>query len=152
MDVKVRSEEVTVSFSGFRDFIAYGQAASQKYYSQILANLRKRVRRVRPQLLLDALTHSAHTKEFLAKESLIALEHLAFSSELSPFDICLFPIMKNQFMGSYYEVAEKIQKDMVAILNCLQEDDFQKCFDPWREIWNICADVGEKYIGGEHCS
>jgi hypothetical protein len=67
-------------------------------------------------------SHTAlYIKEFFEKELVIALKHLAFSSDLAPFDMCLFPIMKNQFTGSYFEVAEKIQKNILAILNGLQK-------------------------------
>jgi hypothetical protein len=83
-----------------------------------VVNLKKRFRRVRPEFFLVALTHSALQQGFLAKESLIVLDHLA------PSGLCLYPIMKNEFRASHFEVAEKIQEDMTAIFNGLQEDEF----------------------------
>jgi hypothetical protein len=47
---------------------------------------------------------------------------------------------------------EGIQKVMMAVLNNLQENNFWKCFNSWKEHWNSCRVVGGNYSEAGHCT
>jgi hypothetical protein len=57
--------------------------------------------------------------EFLAKKSIMVLEHPTYLPDLDPCDFFLFPTMKNHLKGSHFETVEEIQKVMMAFLNNL---------------------------------
>jgi histone-lysine N-methyltransferase SETMAR len=81
---------------------------NQHYYLEILARLREVVRRRRPELWPDAwilhhdnaLAHDAlAVREFLAKKSIMKLDHPPYSPDLAPCDFWLFPKLKTALKG-----------------------------------------------------
>jgi hypothetical protein len=60
--------------------------------------------------------------------------------------------MKNHLKGLYYQTMEVIQKAITAILNSLQENDFHKFVDCWKQHWNPCTAAGGNCSEGDHCS
>jgi hypothetical protein len=100
---------------------------------------------VRPELFSDkwilyhenTFTHTAlPIKEFLARKSIIVLEHV-ITHQISLCGFFLFPPMKNNFKRSYFETMERIQKVMMAFLNKFQDNDFWNHFNSKRHCcWN----------------
>lgn len=79
----------------YKGFVPTCLNIKRKFYLRVLEYLRYRVRRVRPNVILDnwivrhesALTHKALSiKEFSAKMSIVQLERQIFSSDLVPGD------------------------------------------------------------------
>jgi histone-lysine N-methyltransferase SETMAR len=85
------------------EFLELGQTVNQHCYLEILARLREVVRRRRPELWPDAwiLHHDiapAHNtltvQEFLAKKSIMKLDHPLYLPDLAPCSFWLFPKLK----------------------------------------------------------
>jgi hypothetical protein len=64
------------------------------------------------------------TNEFLAKKSILVLEHPTYSQDLTPCGCFPSPTMKNHLKRSYFETMEEIQKVTTATLNILEKNDF----------------------------
>ena len=79
-------------------WVPEGQTINQHYYLHVLAELRERIRKKRPELWKDkswvlhqdnAPAHSAlSVKRFLAKYSIPVLDHPPYSPDLAPCDFC----------------------------------------------------------------
>ena len=86
------------------EFVPTGQTVNQVYYLEVLKRLREKVRHKQPELFANnswILCHDnapAHTalsvREFLATKQIAVLEHPAYSPDLAPSDIFLFPKIK----------------------------------------------------------
>jgi transposase len=105
---------------------------------EILARLREAVRRRRPELWPDAwilhhdnaLAHDAlAVREFLAKKSIMKLDHPPCSPDLAPCDFFLFPKLKTALKGYRFSDTSDIQGHATTILQSIPEEEFQKCFE-----------------------
>jgi hypothetical protein len=57
----------------------------------------------------------------------------------------------SQSKGSHFESTEDISRATPAVPNNLQENDFMKFFDSWKQHWNSCTAAGRNYSEGDHC-
>jgi len=73
--------------------------------------------------------------------------HLPYSPDLAPRDF-LFPKLKMTLKGQRFQT-EEIQAESQAILNTLQENDFQECFKNWQHRWNHCQASEGDYFEGD---
>jgi hypothetical protein len=89
-------------------FIPQGQTVNEAYYMEILKWLCEDVCRKRPELWpSDWIPHHdnvpAHmaltVKQFLAKKSIIEMEHLPLPPDYALNDFCLFPKIKSALKG-----------------------------------------------------
>jgi hypothetical protein len=120
------------------EFLEQGRTVNQHCYLEILARLREAVRRRRPELWLDAwilhhdnaLAHDAFAlREFLAKKSIMKLDHPPYSPDLAPWDFWLFPKLKTALKGHRFSDIADIQGHATTILQNSPEEEFQKCFE-----------------------
>jgi hypothetical protein len=51
--------------------------------------------------------------------------------------------------GRRFQTVEESQAESQAILNALQENDFQKCFKNWKRHWNRCQASKGDYFEGD---
>jgi len=58
--------------------------------------------------------------------------HSPYSPDLAPNDFFLFPELKMKLKGRIFQTLEEIQAESQAVLNTLQENDFQECFKNWQ--------------------
>jgi len=51
--------------------------------------------------------------------------------------------------GRRFQTLEEIQEESQAVLNTLQENDFQECFKIWQCRWDHCqSSEGDYFEGG----
>lgn len=132
----------------------------QHYYLHVLAELRERIRKKRPELWKDkswvlhqdnAPAHSAlSVKRFLAKFSIPVLDHPPYSPDLAPCDFYLFPKVKSALKGTRFESVEAVKEKAARVLKELTEKDFQHCFEQWKVRMERCRDKGGVYIEGDN--
>lgn len=141
-------------------WVPAGQTINQHYYLQVLAQLRERIRKKRPELwknkswLLhqdNAPAHSAlSVQTFLAKHGIPVLRHAPYSPDLAPCDFYLFPKVKSALKGTRFESVEAVKEKAAELLKGLTEIDFQHCFEQWKIRMERCRDREGEYIEGDH--
>jgi histone-lysine N-methyltransferase SETMAR len=118
------------------EFTAQGQTVNQRCYLEVLTRLRESVRRKKSELwpgkwiLHD--TGPAHDVlrvcKFLAKNSIIKMDHPPYSPDLAPRDFWLFPKLKNALKGQRFADLSDVQRNVKTLLRGIPENDFQDCF------------------------
>ena len=87
------------------------------------------------------------TQWFLTDNNMTVVPHPPYSPDPAPCDF-LFPMLKMKLKGQRFRTVEEIQAESQAILNTLQENDFQECFKNWQRRWDRCqASEGEYFEG-----
>ena len=113
-----------------------GQTVNQVYYTEVLTNLRERVRR-RTEMwkngswLLhqgNAPAHNALSVKFLTKHKITVLEHPPYSPDLAPCDFFLFPKIKSALKRTRFESEDAVKAEATKLTNKLSEDDLQHYF------------------------
>jgi histone-lysine N-methyltransferase SETMAR len=92
------------------EWVSEGQTINQTYYLSVLATLRERVRKKRPEFwknnswILHQDNAPAHNtlsvKQYLAGKRIPVLEHAPYSPDLAPCDFFLFPKIKSALKGT----------------------------------------------------
>jgi hypothetical protein len=54
---------------------------------------------------------------------------------MAPCDFWLFPKLKMPLKESRFENCEDIMKNTTAQLVAIPKEDFQKCFQQWKDCW-----------------
>jgi hypothetical protein len=108
-------------------FLEQGQTVNQNCYLEILARLCEAVpgEDLNFGLMHDVLT----VREFLAKKSILKLDHPPDSPHLTPCDFWLFPKFKTALKGHRFSDINDIQRHATTILKDIPEEVFQKCFE-----------------------
>jgi transposase len=123
-----------------------------------MARLREAVHQRRPELWTDAwiLHHDsapAHNmlavREFLAKKSIMKLDHPPYSPDLAPCNFWLFPELKTALKGHRFSDTADIQGHATTILHNIPEEKFQKCFEQWKHRFTKCIGVQGDYSEGD---
>jgi hypothetical protein len=140
------------------EFLEQGQTVNQHCYLEILARLREAVSRRRPELWPDAwllhhdsaLAHDAlAVREFLAKKSIMKLDHPPSSPDLAPCDFWLFPELKTALKGHRFSNIADIQGHVTTILQSIPEEEFQKCFEQCKHRLTKCIGAQGDYFEGD---
>ena len=131
-----------------------GQTVNQHYYLEVLAQLREKIRKKRPELwkekswVLHEDNAPAHTalsvKTFLAKYNIPVLDHPPYC------DFYLFPKVKCALKGTRFETVEAVKEKSGRVMNELTEEDFQQCFKQCKIRMERCRDRGGVYIEGDN--
>jgi len=121
-----------------KEFVPPGQTVNAAFYVEVLRCLRENVQRKRPDQwqnntwLLHHDNAPAHavllTRRFLTDNNMTLVPHPPYLPDLAPSDFFLFPKLKMKLKGQRFQTVEEIQAESQAILNTLQENDFQECF------------------------
>jgi hypothetical protein len=126
---------------------------------EVLTRLRESVRRKRLELWPDkwilhhgsAPVHDAlKVHEFLAKKSIIKMDHPSYSPDLAPCDFWLFPKLKNALKGQKLADIPDIQCNVTMLLRGFLENDFQNCFQQWHHHLTKCIASQGEYFEGDH--
>ena len=139
-----------------KEFVPSGQTVNAAFYVEVLKRLRKNVRRKLPDqwrnntwLLHHVPAHAALlTWPFLTNNNMIVVPHPPYSPDLAPRDF-LFPKVKMKLKGWRFQMLQEIQAESQAILNTLQENDFQECFKNWQRCWDHCQASEGDYFEGD---
>jgi len=142
------------------EFTPDGQTVNAASYVEVLKRLRDRVHRVRPELwegrrwILhhdDAPAHSALiVREFLVRNSITMLEHPPYSPDLAPCDFFLFPKCKLVLWGRHLRDETTIKSETTLLLKGSREEEFQRCFQQWKQRWDKCFVSNWEYFEGDH--
>ena len=121
-----------------------GGTVNNEYCLQVIRNLREAIRQKRPDLwknknwLLHHDNAPAHTsflvRKFLAQNNTITLPQPAYSPDLAPCDVFLFPKLKRTMKGRRYATIEEIKTPSKEELNKITKNDFLKCFEDWKNV------------------
>lgn len=143
------------------EWVPEGQTVNQHYYLEVLAKLRERVRKKRPDLWKNkswvlhqdnAPAHNAlSVKQFLADKQIPVLDHPPYSPDLAPCDYFLFPKVKSVLKGTHFESMEAVKQKTAELLRALSDEDFKHCFEQWKKRMQRCINSGGEYIEGEKC-
>lgn len=139
-----------------KEFIPEGQTVNAQCYLGVLKRLWGRIYRVRPEykevgswfLLHDnAPSHKALiVREFLAKKSIITLDHPPYSPDLAPCDFWLFPKLKLAMKRKTYSTIPTIQKASTDILKAIPAHEYQTCFDKFYDRLQRCINSEGDYF------
>jgi hypothetical protein len=77
--------------------------------------------------------------EFLAKKSILKLDHPPYSPVLALCDYWLFPKLKTAVKGHRFSDFADIQGHATTILHSIPEEEFQKCFEQWKHRLTKCV-------------
>ena len=95
----------------------------------------------------------AHTsllvREFLTKNNMSTVPHLAYSPDLAPCGFCVFPKIKLQLKGQHFISIEEIQAKSQQVLNTPRPADFNECFQKWQNHWDCCIQAQGYYFEGD---
>jgi hypothetical protein len=65
---------------------------------------------------------------------------------MAPCDLWLFPKLKRPLKGSHFDSGEDIMRNATKELRSLSEEDFQKCFQQWKERLAKCVESQGAYF------
>lgn len=142
-----------------REFVPRGQTVNQEFYLGVLKRLRERVRRTRPELwrsgewLIHHDNAPAHTalriRQFLTSHGMTLVPHPPYSPDLAPADFFLFPRMKRDLKGRRFDTVEDVIAASTGALNSIQVEEFQRCFEQWKQRLDKCISSNGEYFEGD---
>jgi hypothetical protein len=74
-------------------------------------------------------------KQYLTDKRTPVLEHAQYSPDLAPCDFFLFPKIKSALKGIRFESMEAVKQKTADLLKALTKEDFQHCFNQWKNVW-----------------
>jgi hypothetical protein len=89
-------------------------------------------------------------REFLVTKQITVLKHPAYSLDLAPNDLFLFPKIKQILKGRHFKDTDNIGSDTRAGLKAIPQNQFQNCFEGWTRHWHQCIASQGKYLEGNH--
>ncbi len=99
----------------------------------------------------NTTAHSASaTWQFLMKTCTTVLEHCGYSPDLAPNDFFLYAKTKEVLKGADFQSKEVMKAVCEAVMNSLEETDFQECFQASKSRVEKCIRAGGEYIEGCH--
>jgi transposase len=99
-----------------KEFVLASQTVNSTYYSDILQQLHKNVRRLLPEFswqknwLLhhdNAPSHIPFSRNFFTKNNINVVPHPPYSPDLAPYDFSLFPWLKLKLKGRCFDTTDK---------------------------------------------
>ena len=133
------------------EWVTEGQTVNQTYYLSVLATLRERVHKKRPELwknnswILHQNNAPAHNalsvKRYLTDKRTPVLQHAPYSPDLAPCDFFLLPKIKAVLKGTRFESMEAVKQKTADLLKALTKEDFQHCFDQSKKKYGkVCGE------------
>ena len=142
-----------------REFVPRGQTVNQEFYLGVLKRLRERVRRTRPELWRsgewlvhhdNAPTHTAlRICQFLTSQGMTLVPYPPYSTDLAPADFFLFPQMKRDLKGRRFDTVEDVIAASTRALNSIQVEEFQGCFEQWKQRLDKRISSNGEYFEGD---
>ena len=139
-----------------KEFFSPGQTDNATFYVEVLKRLWENMWRKRPvqwrnnTWLLQHDNAPAHaallTRRFLTENNITVVPHSPYSPHLATSDYFVFQKLKMKFNGRRFQTLEEIQAESQAVLDTLQENDFQECFKYWQRRWDRCESSEGDYF------
>jgi histone-lysine N-methyltransferase SETMAR len=141
-----------------KEFVPPGQTVNQAFYQKVLGRLRQRVMVVHRDIASSWILHHdnapSHTsladREFLAEKQIAFLPHPPYSPDLAPCDFFMFPKIKKNFKGHHFGTLTNVQTAATQALNTLTVEDFQGCYEEWKNRCKRCVHSQGSYFEGDH--
>ena len=132
-----------------------GTNCQPSFYKDILERLRKRVIRVRPNIADKWMLHHYKTHYPLSHTISELERHSCGSSALlfltsAPVKFSFFPKLKNSLKGRHFGTSENIQKSVTNMLNTIPIEDYQRCYQKWKQRLHQCEAAQGNYFEGEY--
>ena len=87
-----------------------------------------------------ANVHKALTvKCYLATKGTQVLEHAPYLADLAHCGFFLFPKIKSALKGTQFKLKEEVKRKSAELLNALTKEDFQDCFEQWKNPIERCV-------------
>jgi hypothetical protein len=87
--------------------------------------------------------------EFLAKESIMKLDHPPYLLDFAPCDFWVFPKLKAAWKGHRFSGIADIQGHVTTILQNIPEEEFLKCFEQCKHRLTECIGAQGDYFEGD---
>jgi histone-lysine N-methyltransferase SETMAR len=139
-----------------KEFVPFGQTVTGNYYLEVLKRLMVRIRRIRPEyrdpeswsLLHDnAPSHnSLIVRRFLARNQVCVLNHPPYSPDLAPCDFSLFPKLKLELKGCFFEDIPTIQTALTLALEAIPKKELDHAFESLLNRCNKCIEARGDYF------
>ena len=136
----------------YMHWVPTGLTVNKEYYVEVFREFRKRFRRKRPALFKSGQWHyhlgnapvhnSILVTDYLTKMGIKIVPHL-------PWDIWLFPKLKEKLRGCRYETIEEIKEAVTKVIDTLTQEDFQGAFQKLLEWYNKYIEAGGDYFEGD---
>ena len=122
-------------------------------YKDVLESLRKKVIRVRPDIVDKWLLHQdnvpCHTAfsvaECLTSKGIPVVPQPPYSPEISLCEFFLFPKVKDVLKRRHFGTLENIQKSVADMLKTIPAEDFQRCYQKWERLHRCVATQGKYF-------
>jgi hypothetical protein len=135
------------------EFLEQGQTVNQHCYLEIMARLHKTVRQRIPEHCLHHDNDPAHDAltvlAFLAKKSILKLDHPPYLPDLAACDFWLFPKLKTALKGHRFSDIADVQGHVTTILTSILEEEFRKCFEQCKHRLSKCIGAQGDYFEGD---
>jgi len=70
--------------------------------------------------------------------------------DLSPFDLFLFPRLKNHLKGHHFGTLDNISKSVTNELKGIAAEAFQHCYEQWKQCLHHCVAAQGNYFEGDN--
>ena len=98
----------------------------------------------------NAPAHMAlSVQQFLAKNNMTVIPHPPYSLDVVPCDFFLFHRIKGQMKGKCFADVSEVKKKTLEVLNNINTEEFQKCFQHWEKRWYKCIESKGDYFEGD---
>jgi transposase len=74
--------------------------------------------------------------------------HPPYSPHLAPCNFFLFSRMKRNLKGKHFQNVEEVREKTEA-LKAIILQEFQNCFEQWKNWWDKCIDSKGEYFEGD---
>ena len=137
-------------------WVPTGQTVNQKYYFEVLRELRKKFRGKRPALFKSGQWHfhqnnapvhnSILVTDYLTKMGIKTVPRPPYNPHLARCDFWLFPKLKENLRGCRYETIEEMKEAVTKVVDRLTQADFHGAFHKLLERYNKCIEAGGDYF------
>ena len=129
-----------------------------KYYCEnVLLQVVSKVNKSRPltgtsRIMILHDNASAHktgaVTQYLSENRIATLPHPAYSPDLAPCDLWLFPKLKELLAGNKYTRVQDLSKTVNSELRGIPKEEYRTAFDKWRRRLQMCVERGGEYFEG----
>ena len=91
-------------------------------------------------------TSQHKTMEYLDTQRVMLMGHSAHSLDLSPYNVWLFPKIKEQLRGKSFQDINELHAAVQEQMGGLRKEDFYQCYERWFERMNKCISAQGHYF------
>ena len=85
-------------------------------------------------------------KMFSVKHISRLMHHPPPSTDLTPFNFCLYSYFENSSLWVRFEDVGEIKRYTTAQFHTISKEEFHRCFDQCKTHWNKCMDCQRNYL------